>query len=60
MLLQLTDQIIDAMLQNERRPIRRGRPDPLDRLPRAPRSLAALKPGWGELAPDAVRETLSF
>ncbi|MDR3670883.1 MAG: hypothetical protein P4L36_08565 [Holophaga sp.] len=50
-MVSITDEIIDAIIQNENRHVcRPGR----QRGPaRAPQSTADLKPDWGQLPPDA-------
>ena len=57
-MVSITDEIIDAIIQNEHRhvcrPGRRPGPD------RAPRSRAELKPDWGQLPPDAQDASWSF
>jgi hypothetical protein len=48
----ITDEIIDAIIQNEHRHV--CRPGQPPRLVRAPRNLASLKPDWSQLPPDAL------
>jgi len=48
----ITDEIIDAIIQNERRHVCR-RPPRAAAVPRSPRSVARLKPDWSQLPPDA-------
>jgi hypothetical protein len=51
MSVTITDEIIDAIIQNEHRHVCR-RPRRPAGVPRAPRSIACLKPDWSQLPPD--------
>jgi hypothetical protein len=50
--MSITDEIIDAIIQNENRHVCR-QPRPV-RAPQATRNRADLKPDWGQLPPDAT------
>jgi len=54
---QITDEIIDAILQNEGRPARRSGPSRIPvRTLLASRNLACLKPDWTQLPPGWAEE----
>jgi hypothetical protein len=54
MSVSITDEIIDAIIQNERRHVGRPGQTPASaRAPQGPRSMACLKPDWGQLPPDS-------
>ncbi len=57
MIPRITDEIIDAIIQNERRHLCRppaGLPYP--RHPQALGDRSLLKPDWGQLPPDAAED----
>ena len=49
-----TDEIIDAIIQNDRRHVGRPRKPLPAWLPKDAWNLAALKPDWGQLPPGAM------
>ena len=51
MAVSLTDEIIDAILQNEHSLLGRTNRTPRPRTPWAPSTLADLKPDWGQCLP---------
>jgi hypothetical protein len=57
MSVSITDEIIDAIIQNEGRHVcRPGQLPRSARAPQGPRSMASLKPDWGQLPPGSPRE----
>jgi len=55
--LEITDEIIDAIIQNEGRHLDRPRkPHASARAPQAPKNMAALKPAWAELPPGTAED----
>jgi hypothetical protein len=52
MFVSITEEIIDAIIQNEGRRV--GQPRKPFPVARAPRNLADLKPEWGQVPPEAL------
>jgi hypothetical protein len=61
MFVSITDEIIDAIIQNENRHVcRPGRLNRSARAPQAPSNMASLKPDWSQLPPSAAGEGSAF